>query len=655
MRIAINWIILLVAVIFATSCNKKNAIWTLPSPDGNLKVLLAQKEDLSLHFSVQIKRNGVFVNAIETSQLGVRRHDTEFLYNLELVGAISNSNLPNNYKTIKGKRLTNECYSNEIVLTFKNQDKKLIEIIFQAFNDGIGFRYRFPEKSGEMFVVEKELTEFTIPTNGFAWIQPYDTLGIWSPSYEYGYMQKMKIGTPPPLSTGWGFPALFETNGLWLLLTETGLNETYCGSHLSANCDSGLYKIEYPFEWENYGMWKSHPQNTLPWETPWRVIIIGENPGTIVESNLTFHLAQENQIGDISWVKPGISSWNWWGDHSGGWKSNSLKEYIDFSAEMGWPYSLIDAEWHVMQGGSLEELAEYAKSKNVGLFIWYNSGGPHTKVMDAGPKDLMFDRDVRRKEMKRISDLGIKGIKVDFFQSDKQGTINLYVDIIKDAADFQLMVNTHGSTIPRGWDRTYPNLITMEAVRGAELYSSTTYPPMAVWQNTILPFTRNVIGSMDYTPVTFSDFSPQHIRMTTNAHELALSVIFESGVQHFADRVESFRKQPNQVTEFLKDVPVTWDDTRFISGYPEEQVILARTKDDIIYIAGLNGTMEQFDTSFSVPFIKPDTQYSASIIMDGENSRNFNFSEIIISANDKLNISMLPAGGFVAKIKLLKN
>lgn len=653
MRCLCHYILLALYVFTSASCSQREQSWMLLSPDSKLKTELHLNAEGKLYFTVSYNSTGrTFKEAVKKSPLGLIRNDTEFIENLRFVEIESHDQVSHTYEMVKGKKLRNSVVSNSMCLTLINSDGHLLKVEVQAFNDGIGFRYKFPESSDKLFAIEDEITSFHLPENGFAWIQPYDTLGIWSPSYEYGYMQKMKIGTPPPLSTGWGFPALFETNGLWLLLTETGLNETYCGSHLSANCDNGLYKIEYPFEWENYGMWESHPQNTLPWETPWRVIIIGENPGTIVESNLTFHLAQENQIGDISWVKPGISSWNWWGDHSGGRKYRSLKDYIDFSAEMGWPYSLVDADWHVMQGGSLEDLAEYAKTKNVGLFIWYNSGGPHTKVMDAGPRDLMFDRDIRRKEMKRISDLGIKGIKVDFFQGDKQGTINLYVDIIKDAADFQLMVNTHGSTIPRGWDRTYPNLITMEAVRGAELYSSASYPPMAVWQNTILPFTRNVIGSMDYTPVTFSDFSPQHIRMTTNAYELALSVIFESGAQHFADREESFRKQVSQVTEFLKDVPVTWDDTRFISGYPGEQVILARTKDDIIYIAGLNGTMEQFNTSFSVPFINPNAEYVASIITDGENPRTFNFSEIKISGNDKINVSMLPAGGFVAKITL---
>ncbi len=642
------YLFLLFAILF-TAC-KVNNQWQIGSPNGNIEVSLWQEENGQLYYAVHLHKSNKPIEIVQQSQLGIIRNDAVFAENLKFIKSESQSNIVHEYNMIKGKRLQNKAKSNRLELIFENEENKPLNIIFEVFNDGVGLKYLFPDKSDNIHIVLEELTEFAMPIDGYAWIQPYDTLDTWSPAYEYGYMQRMKIGTLPPLSTGWGFPALFETNGAWMLISETGLDGTYCGSHLSANCADGVYRVEYPFEWENYGMWNANPKNKLPWETPWRIIIIGDNPGTILESNLPNHLALENRIHDTNWIKPGISSWNWWGDHSGGWKFNSLKEHIDLSVEMGWQYSLVDAEWQDMKGGTLEELAEYAAEKGIELSIWYNSGGPHSRVMDALPRDLMHIPEVRRAEMKRIREMGIRGIKVDFFQGDKQGTIQYYIDIIKDAADNELWVNTHGCTIPRGWDRTFPNLITMEAVRGAELYSWHMYPEQAVWQNTILPFTRNVLGSMDYTPVTFSDYTPEIKHITTNAHELALSVIFESGVQHFADRAESYRAQPKPVIDFLKNVPVVWDDTYFIDGYPGEFVIMARERESVFYVAGINGTMNKKSVSFKMPFLDNNTSYKVEIIKDGDHPRIFAFDAFTINGNDEFNIDMLPAGGFSAKL-----
>jgi hypothetical protein len=303
-----------------------------------------------------------------------------------------------------------------------------------------------------------------------------------------------------------------------------------------------------------------------------------------------------------------------------------------------------------MEGGSLQELAEYAENKGVKLWIWYNSGGPHTKVMNAGPRDLVYNKEIRRAEFKRISDMGIVGIKVDFFQSDKQQIIKLYHDIIKDAADFNIMVNTHGCTLPRGWFRTYPNLMTMEAVRGAELYGYPPFATEAVRLNTIYPFTRNVMGSMDYTPVTFSDYMEESAHRTTNAHELALSVIFESGVQHFADRYESYEAQPDFVVDFLNNVPVTWDDTYFVDGFPGKEVVMARKKQDTYFLAGINGEFKEKTLTFDLDFL-PEGQFEMTLIKEGDTPRSFNTETMSIAGKDSFSIDIMPAGGFVAVIK----
>jgi hypothetical protein len=315
---------------------------------------------------------------------------------------------------------------------------------------------------------------------------------------------------------------------------------------------------------------------------------------------------------------------------------------------MGWEYSLVDANWNVMNGGDLEQLAAYAKDKGVGLILWYNSGGPHNIVTEQ-PRDLMFNRDIRRKELARLQALGIKGIKVDFFQSDKQDVIRLYLDILRDAADYRLLVDFHGSTMPRGWSRTWPNLMTMEAVRGAESYTfDKAYANFAPGQNTILPFTRNVMGSMDYTPVTFTDELVPH--ETTNAHELALSVVFESGLTHFADSAEAYLGLPKEPLTFLQQVPVVWDETHYLAGEPGSFVIVARRNGSDWYIAGINGKAQQQEITIDMSFLR-DKSYSMLLIEDGDNSRSFKATNRKISSADKLNLTLQPKGGFVAQLK----
>jgi hypothetical protein len=299
-----------------------------------------------------------------------------------------------------------------------------------------------------------------------------------------------------------------------------------------------------------------------------------------------YHLAAPSEISVTDWIKPGVSSWSWWSEGSSPRDYDKLKSFVDMAAEMGWKYSLVDAGWEKMEGGNLSELASYANSKGIGLLVWYNSGGPHN-VVEASPRDLFFDADIRKKELKWLKEIGASGVKVDFFQSDKQKIIKLYLDILKDAAEAEIVVNFHGCTLPRGWSRTWPNLLTMEAVRGGEAYRfDRKFPELSPAHHTIIPFTRNVVGPVDYTPLTYSDNRYPHI--TTFGHETALTVIFESGIQHLADHQKVYRNQPEYILEYLKHLPAAWDETRFIAGRPGEMVILARRSGEKWFIAGIN-------------------------------------------------------------------
>jgi hypothetical protein len=430
-----------------------------------------------------------------------------------------------------------------------------------------------------------------------------------------------------------------------MLISEAGLDETYCATHLEDMEGNGRYTIRFPEAEEVTSDAAPEPISKLPWTTPWRVIIIGPSLSTIISSNLITAVCSPSTIKDTSWIKPGRSSWSWWSQGSSPRDFNVQKSYVDFNARMGWEYVLIDAGWPLMANGNMEDLVDYANSKDVGIVLWYHSGmGRENDTLSTA--NLMAFSEPRRAELAKIKSWGVKGIKVDFFDSDKQPVIKRYLDILKDAADFQIMVNCHGSTLPRGWERTYPHLVSMESVKGAEGYGRQEFCDRAPVHNTILPFTRNAVGSMDYTPVTFTN-KREAIRQTTAGHELALSVVFESGVAHFADRMESYESLPDAPKNFLKHVPTTWDETQYVSGVPGEYVILARRSGQSWYIAGINGLGVAKEVSFSLPHNVTKSPASLNVITDGTTPGSFQTLSVK-RINGKFTLALQPRGGFVA-------
>ena len=344
-------------------------------------------------------------------------------------------------------------------------------------------------------------------------------------------------------------------------------------------------------------------QNTTgKWLSPWRVIIVGELKD-VVASTLVTDVSAPCRIEDTSWIKPGSVSWIYWAYNHGSNDYQIVKKYVDMAVEMHWPYVLIDAEWDEMKnGGNIEDAIRYAFDKGVKPILWYNSSTAWIKAWGApGPHERLNAPEKREREFAWLEKMGVAGVKIDFFAGDKQETMEYCIDLLECAARHHLMVNFHGATIPRGWQRTYPNLVSVEAVYGAEWYNNNaTLTPKAAAHNATLPFTRNVIGPMDYTPCTFSD--SQHKHITTHAHELALSVLFESPMLHWADKPESYLVQPKEVKDFMSALPTTWDETRLLGGYPGEWVVIARRSGKTWYIAGINGKDEpqtlSFDTSF---------------------------------------------------------
>ena len=504
-------------------------------------------------------------------------------------------------------------------------------MVLRMYNDGIAFRY-------ESAVATQPA--YRIPEGTRRWMQQ------WCDSYEGFFpLETTYKVTPVPSYSGisksaegwnnrWGYPALLEPQkDVFVLITEANIEHGQ-----SASClfnDGELFRVT--------------PAATIAGKTcdhtPWRVAIIG-GLKDVVESTLVTDVCEPSQIADPSWILPGVVSWIYWAYNHGSNDYNIIKKYVDLAVALRLPYVLIDAEWDEMdklpsnEGKTIEDAVAYAKAQGIKPLIWYNSsvgwvnGAPTPKFRLNEPED-------REKEFAWLEKIGVAGVKIDFFSGDDQRNMDYCIDLLESAARHHLLVNFHGATIPRGWQRTWPNLMSTEGVYGAEWYNNVgTFTNKAACHNATLPFTRNVIGPMDYTPCAFSD--SQHPHITTHAHELALTVLFESALQHLADRPESLLAQPQEVRQFFGMLPSVWDETRYVSGYPGESVVLARRRGDTWYVAGINGTNQERTFSMSLGFVKGKC---ITLFADGE--------PWAISQPTKLpkQITCKPRGGFVIVIK----
>jgi hypothetical protein len=443
-------------------------------------------------------------------------------------------------------------------------------------------------------------------------------------------------------------PALFNSGKYWISVTETGVDTNYCGSRLSQFSPDGEYSVQFPQPQEGRPGEPVLPESNLPWLTPWRVIAIGENLGSLVESTLETDLSAPAKYDVGSWLKPGIASWSWVILKDDATVYNVQKQFIDFAASMHWRYCLIDAFWDKQIGyEKIKELADYAATKDVKILLWYNSAGDWNTT-PLTPRDKMLTAQSRNAEFQKLKDMGISGIKVDFFGGDGQSMMKYYIDILNDAARYNLAVNFHGATFPRSWCRTYPNLVSMEAIKGEEyitfVQSNADLQPTHC---TVIPFTRNLFDPMDFTPVNFSGI-PHITRRTTGGFEIALSVIFTSGIQHIAETPDGMASQKDFVKEYMSSLPEYWDDVKFIDGYPGKYVVLARKSGDQWYFAGINSESAERTVTLSVPFISENSK--GIIITDSDNTKDFIKQNIDFSK--PVSVKMCSNGGFVIKTLL---
>jgi hypothetical protein len=583
---------------------------------------------------------------LEQSKLGIIRGDEDFSRNLALESVSDVETTKTEYDLHQRKY---SYAGNRRVFHLKNSSGNRMDIIFQVSNDGVAFRYYFPDSSSETKRIVEEVSSFHFLPGTKAWIQPMaDAKTGWSdvqPCYEEHYQQGVEVDKLIPNKAGWVFPALFNFDRYWMLITETAPDRNYCGCRLRLDSASYEFSIGFPQEPEIFPGGPLNPQSALPWGTPWRIIAIGDGLKPIVESTLGTDLAEPVRLRDISYVRPGKASWSWALLKDGSVVYDAQKRFIDFAANMRWEYCLIDVNWDTQIGyDKIKELADYARAKHVGLILWYNSSGDWNTTT-YHPKSKLLTHEDRVREFSRLKEMGIKGIKVDFFGGDGQSMMAYYQDIFEDASQVGLLVNCHGATIPRGWQRTYPNLLTMEAVRGFEYVTfDQINADLEANHACVLPFTRNVFDPMDFTPVCFSEV-PGIKRITTNGFELALSVIFWSGIQHFAVTPEGMAKVPEYVRDFLREIPSRWDETRFVDGFPGKLVVIARRSGNTWYLAGINGEGDEKRLNFELPFL--GSTRTGRLISDGADNRSFSMQMIKITQGKLLEVTLKGNGGFV--------
>ena len=518
------------------------------------------------------------------------------------------------YQMLTGKRL--HCHN-------EANEYRSGKMLLRVYNNGIALRntevtYRIPEG------MHRWMQQWCDSYEGFF---PLDTTYKIAPIPSYSGISKSKEGW----NNHWGYPALLEpTDGIFVLLSEANIEQGQSASSLF-----------------NEGEWyRVTPAETIKGKTcdhtPWQLAIIG-SLSDVVESTLVTDVSNPCKIKDTSWIKPGAVSWIYWAYNHGSNDYNIIQKYVDMARDLQLPYVLIDAEWDEMKNGkTIEDAVNYAKAQGVKPLIWYNSS---VGWVDGAPtpKFRLNKADDREREFAWLEKIGVAGVKIDFFSGDTQRNMDYCIDLLESAARHHLLVNFHGATIPRGWQRTYPNLMTTEGVYGAEWYNNVaTFTDKAACHNATLPFTRNVIGPMDYTPCTFSD--SQHPHITTKAHELALTILFESALQHLADRPESYMVQPQEVKDFFTNLPTVWDETHLLSGYPGESVVMARRNGKTWYIAGINGTNQEKELTIEKKVIG---KFSKATLFEDTSKGDWNIHQI-----KKLPTSIIcqPRGGFIIVI-----
>ena len=609
--------------------------YNVASPDGRIDVSIS---DDGGRLRYETCLDGV--QMLQPSALGLLTTAGDFSKGLQIVGEESRS-VNETYKMRNTKASHVYYCANELTLKVKNAAGQQFSVQFRVSNRDVAFRYLLERqgKDGDTkrTRVLRELSAFN-PVGGTKTflcpqIGPETGWEQTKPSYEERYLLDQEMNVRSQFGLGYTFPCLFrvpsssndsrsarpegalskqsgerKNNNYWMLISETGVTSQYCGSHLSDYTAGEGYSIAFPHEGENNATGSVEPSVTLPSATPWRTITMGSTLAPIVETTVAYDLVSPLYQPSIAY-KGGRYTWSWlvWQDESINY--DDQVRFIDLASKMGFEYTLVDNWWDERIGRDrIAELSRYAQERGVSLMLWYNSNGSENDAPQT-PRDCMSTSIARHREMAWLRSIGVKGIKVDFFGGDKQQTMQLYEDILADANLYGIQVIFHGCTLPRGWERMYPNFVASEAVLASEnVFFNPYHAQNEGVELTLHPFIRNAVASMDWGGVIMNkylsrDNKSRHRRATSDMFEIATAITNQSEVNCIAMQPNNLSELPAIELELLREMPTQWDETRFIDGYPGRYVVMARRHADRWYIAALNGTGEPLSLDLSLPML----------------------------------------------------
>lgn len=650
-------LILFLFAILVTGMTNANDV-VIKSPDSRLVVTVSNNQGKAEY---TVAYNGK--QMLTRSALGLKSNVGDFTNGLAIKGDIQESTVENHYTMTRTKKSESDYKANKTSITFENASHQEITVTFQVSDNDIAYKYSMPRYGDtKCMVIESEASSFNFPSQTTTFLCPQiGPMTGWEktkPSYEEEYTADAQMNVKSQFSHGYTFPCLFRIgNDGWVLVSETGVSSKYCGSHLSDyDADNG-YTIAFPDKGENNGVGINGAAISLPGETPWRTITVGNDLKPIVETTIPYDVT-EPLYAPSQEYKPGRYTWSWllWQDTSVNY--DDQVKFIDLASVMGYEYVLVDNWWDTQIGRErMADLSKYAQSKNVHLMVWYNSNGYENDAPQS-PRDCMNTSVVRKKEMAWLKSIGVKGIKVDFFGGDKQETMKLYEDILSDANDYGLQVIFHGCTIPRGWERMYPNYVGSEAVLASEnLFFTQHHCDKEGFELTMHPFSRNAVASMDWGGVIMNrrmnkDNNSRHYRRTSDVFEMATGIINQCSINCIAMQPNNLTELPQMEIDFLKQIPTTWDESKYIAGYPTRYVVMARKHGDSWYVAGLNGTDKEMTLNIKLQMFAGKTvQYYTDNKKKGNEIPASILKTLKVGKDGTAKITMQPMGGAILRLQ----
>lgn len=626
---------------------------TVHSPDRRLAIALLAGPDGQVLYQAQRQGRPVLLPA----PLGLRFDQAELSRGLRLQQRSPQRVVHERYELAVAKRRHHVHHAHEASATFANARQQTLTVTLRAANDGVAWRLAAHAPDQARLALREELGGFRFSPHTRAWLQPMQVAKTGyersNPAYEEHYQRDIAVGTPSPLPAGWVFPGLFRSGPDWVAVSEADLDGGWHASRLAAESPGGHYRLAPPDAREvmaegDPGPAGQHlPEGGPQQRTPWRLAAIG-SLRRVTESTLGTDLASPPAVAfDPALVQPGQAAWSWALLKDDVTTEPVQRQFVDYAARMGWRHLLIDSGWDVKIGRErMRVLVADAAAKGVAIHLWYNSAGTWNET-PLTPRHLMLDAATRQREMAWLREIGVKGVKVDFFGGDGVSVIRYYLDILRDAAAHGLLVNFHGSTLPRGWQRSWPNLMTMEGVKGLEFTTFTQADQDAVPPHVaMLPFTRNLFDPMDFTPMVFGEV-PNIRRVTRNGFELAQAVLFTSGIQHFAEVPEGMATVPEGVRQLLRQLPARWDETRLVAGRPGHQVVLARRAGRSWYLAGVNADEAPVTLRLDLGFLGPRQGVWAT---DGDTGARSLVLRPWRGGGRQHTVSLAARGGFLARL-----